>query len=231
VPGNIFFIAYTFFSHTQVSASGFLDVEVSRFFALGFSNMKRKTVYDYFAKKCRIEVSPDDSDINSVSATIPASAATSVTRDNIDIDFEIETDLVDVSDSEGEDFEDWSVKRVAGNVAENSNVLENKTLSTMVVPQGPSDIASNVKNGPFQPELKTFPSTKFGQGKDCRWRSFKQEWFATFPWLEYSTEKNAAFCFPCRFFQNASTAGSVNTNTFTSIGFSNWKNAMAQDKG
>jgi hypothetical protein len=40
-----------------------------------------------------------------------------------------------------------------------------------------------------------FPRSKFG--KD--WRPFQQAWYKEYNWLEYSVEKDAAYCFHCFF--------------------------------
>ena len=51
-------------------------------------------------------------------------------------------------------------------------------------------------DGPKQPCLASFPKTMFGKHN----RSFSTTWYAQFPWLEYSVEHDAVFCFPCRHF-------------------------------
>ena len=52
-------------------------------------------------------------------------------------------------------------------------------------------------------------------------RSFNLQWFKSCPWLEYSQNEDAAFCFACRYF------GSSKDLSFKEVGFSNWKNAKA----
>jgi len=54
--------------------------------------------------------------------------------------------------------------------------------------------------GPSQPHLPKYPSTKAKKQN----RSFNQDWFQKFPWIEYSTHEDAVFCFPCRHFQTSS---------------------------
>ena len=50
--------------------------------------------------------------------------------------------------------------------------------------------------GPYQPKLGSYPSTIDGvQG-----RKFNYRWFKDWPWLEYSVEKDKAYCFPCFLF-------------------------------
>ena len=66
----------------------------------------------------------------------------------------------------------------------------------------PSDISSSPSDKPTQPNRLTtkFPSTIMGNKK----RSFNPDWFRTYSWLEYSAERDAAFCFPCRHFSMGS---------------------------
>ena len=55
--------------------------------------------------------------------------------------------------------------------------------------QVPLDIASGRHQSPFQPMLK-FPGRSFGSDRP---RSFNSGWYAGFPWIEYSVERDAAF--------------------------------------
>ena len=57
-----------------------------------------------------------------------------------------------------------------------------------------------------------FPSLSFGNIGVSQ--SFKESWYARYPWMEYSISLNSAFCFPCRFFLVSSDS------IFTSYGFS-----------
>ncbi|XP_008180186.1 zinc finger MYM-type protein 1-like [Acyrthosiphon pisum] len=58
-------------------------------------------------------------------------------------------------------------------------------------------------------------------------RSFRSQWFKLFDWLEYCPEKNVAFCYPCRIFGNNETKEIA----FSVTGYSNWKKALANNKG
>ena len=58
-------------------------------------------------------------------------------------------------------------------------------------------------------------------GLEKIWTSFNLQWFKSYPWLEYSQNEDAAFCFACRHF------GSSKDLSFVEVGFSNWKNAKA----
>ncbi|GBP75154.1 hypothetical protein EVAR_90323_1 [Eumeta japonica] len=50
-------------------------------------------------------------------------------------------------------------------------------------------------------------------------RAFVSDWFKRYKWLQYSVEKDAAFCYPCQQFL---PHGSKQTS-YTSTGFRNWK--------
>ncbi|KAL4126512.1 hypothetical protein QTP88_010734 [Uroleucon formosanum] len=74
----------------------------------------------------------------------------------------------------------------------------------------------DLNTGPKQPILKVYPKTKFGSQN----RGFSSTYYNDFNWMEYSIQKDAIFCYPCRIF--AVTSGH-NEETFTKIGFNNWK--------
>ena len=85
----------------------------------------------------------------------------------------------------------------------------------------PSDIATGRHQSPMQPTLK-FPGRSFGTGRP---RSFNSGWYSSFPWLEYSVECDAAFCYPCRIF---SVGAGRSDSAFTQVGFRDWKHAMGK---
>ncbi|XP_073050714.1 uncharacterized protein [Primulina eburnea] len=60
-----------------------------------------------------------------------------------------------------------------------------------------------------------YPRTKLGE----QFRRFQKSWFEQFPWLEYSPNKDAAFCFPCFLFQGKE----ARYGAFTVDGFRGWK--------
>ena len=74
------------------------------------------------------------------------------------------------------------------------------------------------RDTPSQPKLRVYPQTGG--------RRFRAEWYHNRPWLEYSKQKDAAFCFPCRIFtpSNADAA-------FISLGFRKWQHALDCKKG
>ena len=73
------------------------------------------------------------------------------------------------------------------------------------------------EKSPSQPRLKKFPATKYGSAS----RSFSSTWYKGRPWLEYSVEKDAAYCFPCRVF-----GVNPSSTTFTEEGYKDWKHAL-----
>lgn len=68
---------------------------------------------------------------------------------------------------------------------------------------------------PCQPKNFVFPQTIIG----TRNRRFNVDWFDTWPWLEYSAEKDATFYFACYLFNDDNTIGS---DAFVSNGFKYW---------
>lgn len=95
----------------------------------------------------------------------------------------------------------------------------------------PSDregFAHYVRHGPVQPTE--------GFIKDIEGRMFRHQWYTRFPWLEYSVEKQSAFCFQCRLFalgqgMSAAVDGGQIDTAFTSTGFNNWKKALEKKRG
>jgi hypothetical protein len=73
--------------------------------------------------------------------------------------------------------------------------------------------------GPSRLVGHKFPKTKFG----ADWRSFLDSWYKKYDWLEYSVEKDAAFCFHCFLFKPSSISSHYGHDAFTKKGFQNWK--------
>ncbi|CAA0835592.1 TTF-type zinc finger protein with HAT dimerisation domain [Striga hermonthica] len=78
--------------------------------------------------------------------------------------------------------------------------------------------------GPFQPHDHNFPKSSFGKNM----RSFQKAWFTQYYWLEYSIQKDAAFCQVCYLFKRINTR--CGDDAFTGVGFKNWKNALNKFK-
>ena len=64
----------------------------------------------------------------------------------------------------------------------------------------PTDIAHHKSEPPQQPTGISFPTREYDTSK----QSFHVSWYNNFPWLEYSMERDAVFCFPCQFFGTTS---------------------------
>ncbi|XP_022180454.1 zinc finger MYM-type protein 1-like [Myzus persicae] len=77
------------------------------------------------------------------------------------------------------------------------------------------------ESGPRRPNLAAYKRTKFGE----KFRSFRCQWYTECDWLEYSVQRNAAFCFVCRIF------GPENSeDAWTRTGFNNWKKLIVKLK-
>jgi hypothetical protein len=72
--------------------------------------------------------------------------------------------------------------------------------------------------GPTQPTGHKFPQSN---GK----RSFQKHWFQKHSWLEYSLEKNKAYCLYCYLFKHDPMDDKFCHDAFTKVRFSQWKNA------
>lgn len=73
--------------------------------------------------------------------------------------------------------------------------------------------------GPCQPKDHSFPFTKFG----TKSRRFNRDWFLEYEsWLEYSIEKDAAYCICCYLFRS-NCGEQSGGDSFVGLGYSNWK--------
>jgi hypothetical protein len=73
-------------------------------------------------------------------------------------------------------------------------------------------------HGPYQFLKDDYPLS----GSKKHPRRFQAHWFKSFPWLEYSPTKDAAFCFPCYLFSKK-PSGKAGSDAFTIKGFRSWK--------
>ncbi|KAK8606534.1 hypothetical protein V6N13_030815 [Hibiscus sabdariffa] len=81
-----------------------------------------------------------------------------------------------------------------------------------------------IQKQPCQPGNHKFPKTKFS-GKN---RRFIPNWFKKHGfWLEYSVEKDAAFCFVCYLFKDDNSPGG---DAFVGAGYRAWNKVEAFDK-
>ncbi|CAF4290953.1 unnamed protein product, partial [Rotaria sordida] len=88
----------------------------------------------------------------------------------------------------------------------------------------PLDISRSSADLPTQPML---PSYKINNEN----RSFRNQWFANRPWLEYSIDADRVYCYFCRHF--GSTNNMINRNQSDAFlkGFNNWKIVLEKKKG
>ncbi|XP_039127583.1 uncharacterized protein LOC120263685 [Dioscorea cayenensis subsp. rotundata] len=82
---------------------------------------------------------------------------------------------------------------------------------------------SYVAKGPCQPKTHDFPKKKYGNQNRC----FNPSWFESFPWLEYSVEKDYAFCLWCYLFKPTTYGLQSMSDVFSKTGYNNWKNAIS----
>ncbi|KAL6284707.1 hypothetical protein ACE6H2_015636 [Prunus campanulata] len=78
-----------------------------------------------------------------------------------------------------------------------------------------------LQRGPCQPKSQNdMPQTLMGESN----RRFLVKWFDSFVWLEYSKEKDAAFCLHCYLFKcDFDKQGKAGSDVFTEKGFKNWR--------
>ncbi|XP_060872929.1 zinc finger MYM-type protein 1-like isoform X1 [Metopolophium dirhodum] len=79
---------------------------------------------------------------------------------------------------------------------------------------GVNDLGT-LSTGPRRPVLASYKKSQFGK----QLRSFRSQWFNDYEWLEYSIERNAAFCYVCRIF----STGNCTQDVWTHSGFDNWQ--------
>ena len=80
-----------------------------------------------------------------------------------------------------------------------------------------------IKRGPCQPKLPVYPTSKnIPSGKQSQ---FSSKWFTTYPYLEYSTSKDAAFCFVCSLFPNP-----TGEEAWSRTGVSSWHKMKGRGK-
>lgn len=58
------------------------------------------------------------------------------------------------------------------------------------------DDQGDLKTGPNQVKLAQYPMSYF----KFQMRALNSKWYDSFDWLEYSIDKDAAFCYSCRLF-------------------------------
>ena len=104
---------------------------------------------------------------------------------------------------------------VDGNVSGNTVVPEKVGSRTDLRGlKAPADLSQSIHQGPVQPKLHRFPPSNFGNQNRC----FSASYYTKFPFVEYSVDRDAVFCFYCRVFPS-----SASELTFTCEGFNKWK--------
>lgn len=101
-----------------------------------------------------------------------------------------------------------------------SVVVEEEHRTTLCYNETLQDIAQTVNCRLHRPFLNNYPYRQFGKKK----KRFNHRHYASFSWLEYSLKRDAAFCFPCRFF-------SKDKGPFSEKGFSDWNHAAGDGYG
>ncbi|KAK6188646.1 hypothetical protein SNE40_004785 [Patella caerulea] len=131
---------------------------------------------------------------------------------------------VNVDDEGGHADGDWVEKQNADGLQKQKAM---NTVTEMVnnpyISSAPNDLAASLN--PVQPKSVPggFPVTDG--------RRFNPSWYVRYPWLEYSIERHAAFCHPCRIYGKEYGKGGLENKRFTTLGFSKWKNATDKKKG
>jgi len=86
------------------------------------------------------------------------------------------------------------------------------------------DISLNSDEQPIQPIIN-FPRRKICEKQ----RSFQSSWYKVYPWIEYSVQLDAIFCFFCRHF-TSSISREKHQNVLIATGYNNWKNISGMAK-
>ena len=127
---------------------------------------------------------------------------------------------MDVSVGSGEG-PDVSSAACASSEGDTSSSIETCAVNPYDPCRGPK--GADITVGPFRPYSKDMPGLKYPsrlQGQ--RYRCFHDSWYAEFDWLEYSIDRDAAFCFCCRL-RSTHMSGSRSDPSFIIQGSGNWK--------
>ena len=101
------------------------------------------------------------------------------------------------------------------------NIPQSKSTLLATAPEDISQVAGEKHSRPL---LKVYPKQANGHSAG---RSFLFAWHADNDWIEYSIERDAVFCYPCRHFAPASYGNAE--DLFIRTGFQNWKKAKGKD--
>ena len=81
-----------------------------------------------------------------------------------------------------------------------------------------------------QPKHYQYPKSKYKE-TDPSPLVFQLDWYRRYPWLHYSVEKDAAFCFYCCKYLETHDIFERVEPAFTVTGFRNWKRTLESKKG
>jgi len=109
-----------------------------------------------------------------------------------------------------------SVHVLSPNIPTSSQSEPQTSFSDMHRPLPPVADLGLKNDGPKQPHLTLFPKTMFGKQN----RSFSINYYDNYPWVEYSVQHDAVFCFACRHFH---TDRRFVEELFISKGLKDWK--------
>lgn len=132
--------------------------------------------------------------------------------------------------------------KASNSANENINSIENSTsvnipenslnVQCQNISNAASDVSSNVNSKEPKDisrkgeEKKNQNFENYAFKKHADGRSFQSSWLTKFSWLEYSKEKDAAFCYACRQFGSANMS-----DVFTTTGYDKWQAALSAGKG
>ncbi|XP_042426014.1 uncharacterized protein LOC122013864 [Zingiber officinale] len=156
--------------------------------------MKNQKIFDFFRKK-NDESTSDLNGSNNISPCISEPASTKRPR-----------------------LENEALDEPLPNSSNNLQYVSDPGIRIPIL-QHPIELQDEVRRayidkGPIQP-IYDYPFTECEGQK----RRFQSSWFQKYPWLEFSIEKQSAFCFPCYVFDT----NSAQFDTLTVTGFKNWK--------
>ena len=111
--------------------------------------------------------------------------------------------------------ENQGLMNYAGAIDSVQSITDKQSEILITTQMGAEDLGSK-NDGPKQPLLSLFPTHKIGDHN----RSFQADWYNNYPFIEYSVQRDSAFCFPCRICSN----GQGNADkAFTHNGVNDWK--------
>ena len=126
-----------------------------------------------------------------------------------DSEFEVDSNIqsADLQDSDSELVDSGELPQQQENDDQQQSRTSDQSSGTITSTS--ADIARGNFESPVQP-LAKFHTTLFGAKR----RSFNGAWYEKYTWLEYSVNKDAAFCYACRFFAIGTSSDALTKNLF-----------------